>query len=179
MGQRASQPNGRSPTSQGRVRSANTRATRARTFAGLSPGAAPFFGEPCLKKPGASASTARATLAFTRLSACAPLLGQLGSAICCTVSRSNSAELTDDFASRFSAVVSQLRRRGDVSVMNALPAPRAARGPTFEARSLSPDCDRETNTKSQGDLSCRRIKRMRLPRSVRLPYENLSGDRTW
>lgn len=215
MGERASQPSGRSPTSQGRVRSANVpgtgagntsannsptkdyrnsatsagslacqlsagrssldewmRATRARTFTGLLPCLPPFFGEP-------RACAARRALAFSRLSACLPLLGQRGSAICCTVPRSESVKLTEDIASPFSEVASQLRARDAVSMMNAQATPRAAAGLTFDACSLSPGCDRETNTESQGDLSCRRNKRTRLPRSVRLLYVNRSGDRIW
>ncbi len=215
MGQRASQPNGRSPTSQGRVRSANTpgtgagntsankcstksyrnstapagslacqlpngrrsrdewmRATRARTFSESLPCPLPFSGE-------SYTSTARGAPAFNRLSARLALLGQRGPAICCTVSRSDSLELTEYFTSRLSEVASQLRKDGGVSLMNAQPRPRAAAGLTFDTRSLSSGCDSEINTESQGDLSCRRNKRTRLPRSVRLPYENRSGDRIW
>lgn len=75
--------------------------------------------------------------------------------------------------------MSQLRKHGGVSLMNAQPRPGAVNGLTFDMRGLSPGCDGETNTESQGDLSCRRNKRTRLPRSVRLPYENRSGDRIW
>jgi len=222
MGQRASQPSGSPPTSQGRVRSANVpgtcagdtsannnptkdyrnsatsagsltcqlstgrpslnhrmRATHARTITGPLRCPLPFSGESSPAYPWASTSTARSTLAFSRLSACLPLLGQRGSAICCTVPRSESVKLTEDIASPFSGVASQLRARDAVSMMNAQPTPRAAIGLTFDAGSLSPGCDRETNTESQGDLSCRRNKRTRLPRSVRLLYENRSGDRIW
>lgn len=202
MDQRASQPNGRSPTSQGHVRSANgpgtgpgntsanksptkiyrnsatstgtlacqlsagwpsldewMRATRARPF----DGSLPYSGEPCTV-------TARDTLAFNRLSVRPALLGQRGPTICCTVSRSDSVELTEDFTSRFSAVTSQLRRHGGVSVPIGL---------TFDTCRLSSGCDSEINTESQGDLSCRRNKRTRPPRSVRLPYESRTGDRIW
>ncbi len=210
MGQRASQPNGRSPTSQGRVRSANTpetcagntsannsqtkdyrnsgasagtlsrqlpaqwprldewmRVTRARTSIGFLP----CSGEPCT-------FTARA-LAFNGLSARLALLGQRGPAICCFVSGSDPVELTEDFTSRFSEVTSQLRKRDGVSFMDAQPTPGASVGLTFDTRSLSSGCDSEINTEAQGDSSCRRNKRTRLPRSVRLLYENRSGDRIW
>jgi hypothetical protein len=229
MGQRASQPNGRSPAPQGRVRSANVpgtragnpsantgspsgnksptksyrngtasagtlpdrlatgwpapdewmRSTRTRTITGSLRCRLPCSGEPWARLSRAGTSTARDTPAFGGLSTCAPLLGQRGLAICCVVSRSDSVKLTEDFASRFSGVASQLLERAGVSVMDARPTARATIGLTFANRSLSPGCDRETNTKSQGDLSCRRNKRTRLPRSVRLPYENRSGDRIW
>jgi hypothetical protein len=153
MGQRASQPNGRSPTSQGRVRLANV--------------------------PGTCTATARGTLAFHQLSARLARLGEDGLAICCTLSRFDPVELTEHFTSRFSAVKSQLRKDGGVSSMNAQRTRGAPIGLTFDIRSLSSGCDSEINTESQGDLSCRRNKRTRLPRSVRLPYENRSGDRSW
>jgi hypothetical protein len=191
MGQRASQPSGSPPTSQGRVRSANLPGTRAGNTSAnnyptkdyrnsaTSAGSLTCQLSTAPQDPWAGACTARGPLAFSRLSACLPLLGQRGSAICCTVPRSESVKLTEDIASPFSGVASQLRAGDAVSMMNAQPTPRAAVGPTFDACSLSPGCDRETNTESQGDLSCRRNKRTRLPRSVRLPYENRSGDRIW
>jgi len=210
MGERVSQPNGRAPTSQGRVRSANVpgtsagntsannsptkdyrnggtpagtlagqwpaiwpsldewmRVTRARTWMGFLPGS----GAPCT-------FTARGP-AVTRLPARLALLGQGGPAICCTGSRADPLELTEDFTSCFSDVMSQLRKCGGVSFMNAQPLPGASIGLTFDTRSLSSGCDSEINSESQGDLSCRRNKRTRLPRSVRLPYENRTGDRIW
>ena len=213
MGQRASQPSGRSPTSQGRVRSANVpgtcrgdtsannsptkdyrnSATSAGTLARqMSPGG-PGLDEwmratrarlaigslPCSGESRTFNAPTRGALACHQLSARLELLGQRGPAICCTVSRPDPVELTDDFTSRFSAVTSQLRKGGGVSFMNAQPRPGASIGLTFDTRSLSSGCDSEINTEAQGDLSCRRNKRTRLPRSVRLPYENRAGDRIW
>lgn len=191
MGQRASQPNGRPPMSQGCVRSANAPGTCAGNTSANSPtpagslacqlpAARPGLDEWMRPKTHETRNgSARGTLAFTRLSTRLALLGQRGPAICCTVSRSDSLELTEYFTSRLSEVASQLRKDGGVSLMNAQPRPRAASGLTFDTRSLSSGCDSEINTESQGDLSCRRNKRTRLPRSVRLPYENRSGDRIW
>jgi len=220
MGQRASQPNGRSHMSQGRVRSPHApgtragktsannsqtkdyrniatsagslprqlsagwpgldewmRATRARTLTGSWPCPLHLSGERCSRDLGPGISR---TPTFRRLFAPLLLLGQRGPAICCNVSRSESVGLTEDFTSHFSAVVSQLRKRGGVSsMMHTRPRPGASIGLTFDTRSLSSGCDSETNTKSQGDLSCRRNKRTRLPRSVRLPHENRPGDRIW
>jgi hypothetical protein len=166
MGQRVSQTSGRPPTSQGRVRSANAPGTCVGNTTLAE----------CLEP---RTSTARQSTPFSRLSARAALLGQRGLAICCVVSRSDSVKLTGDFASHFSGAASQLLERAGVSVMVAHPTARATVGLTFDNRSMSPGCDSETNTESQGDLSCRRNKRTRLPRSVRLPYENRSGDRSW
>jgi len=148
------------------------RAIRARTFAGRLSGSLHFFGEPCH-------GTARGIFAFTRLCACLPLSGPRGPTICCDVPRSDSVKLTEDSASDFSRAASQLRAYAGVSVINAPPMDRAAVEPTFDARNLSPGGDSEINTKSQGDLSCRRNKRTRLPRSMRVLYESRSGDRIW
>jgi hypothetical protein len=190
MGQRASQPNGRSPTSQGRVRSANGPGTWAgNTSANNSStknyrnGSAPagtlarhlpaiwLSWDERMRATVACTSTARAP-AFNQLSAHVPLLGQRGPAICCTVFGSDPVEPTEDFTSRFSEVTSQLRKCGGVSFMNAQPIPGVSVGLTFDTWRLSSGCDSEINSESQGDLSCRRNKRTRLPRSVRLPYEN-------
>jgi hypothetical protein len=46
-------------------------------------------------------------------------------------------------------------------------------------RALSPVCDSEPKEFSQGDLSCRRNKRTKLPSSVRQPYEPRFGGHTW
>jgi hypothetical protein len=190
MGQRASQPNGRSPTSQERVRSANGPGTcagntsannsstknyrnssaPAGTLARHLPATWPSLDER-MRVTSACTFTARAP-AFHQLSEHAALLGQGGPAICCTGSRSDPVEPTEDFTSRFSEVTSQLRNCGGVSFMNAQPIPGASVGLTFDIRGLSSGCDSEINSESQGDLSCRRNKRTRLPRSVRLPYEN-------
>jgi hypothetical protein len=182
MGQRASQPNGRSPTSQGRVRSANAPGTCAgNTSANKSPTknyrnsvipAGTLARQLSAGWPGGAQ-------AFHRLSAHPALLGRRRPAICCSVSRASPVEPTEDFTSRVSAVTSQLRRHGRVSLTNAQPTTGAASGLTFDTRNLSSGCDIETNSESQGDLSCRRNKRTRLPRSVRLPHENRSGDRIW
>lgn len=179
MGERASQPNGRSPTSQGRVRSANApRSCAGNTSANNSP-------TKNYRNSATSAGTlghlapARGTPAFNQLSARPALSGQRRPAICCIVPGSDPAEPTEDFTSRSSEVISQLRRRGGVSFRNGQPTPRAPVGLTFDTRSLSSGCDSEINTESQGDLSCRRNKRTRLPRSVRLRYANQTGDRIW
>ena len=182
MGQRASQPNGRSPTSQGRVRSANAPGTcPGNTSANKSP---TKNYRNSLIPAGTlarqlSAGRRRGTDAFHQLSARPPLSGRRRPAICCSVSRSSPVEPTEDFTSRVCEVMSQLRRHGRVSLTNAQPTTGAASGLTFDTRSLSSGCDIETNSESQGDLSCRRNKRTRLPRSVRLPNENRSGDRIW
>jgi len=185
MGQRASQPNGRSPTSQGRVRSTNAPGTCAgNTSANNSPtkdyrNSATSAGTLARQLSAGGTSLDEWMRAIRQLSARPALSGQRGSAICCAVSWPDPVELTEDFTSRFSEVASQLRKHGGVSLMNARPTPGASAGLTFDIRSLSSGCDSEINTKSQGDLSCRRNKRTRLPRSVRLPYENRTGDRTW
>lgn len=181
MGQRASQPNGTSPWSQGRVRSANAPGTCAGNTSADS--AIPAGTLACQRSLGSRGepytSRTRGPLAWSQLCAGPALSGQRGPAICCVVPRFDPDELTDDFTSCFSEVTSQLRKHGGVSLMDAQPAPGASVGPTFDTRSLSSGCDSEINTESQGDLSCRRNKRTRLPRSVRLPYENRPGDRIW
>jgi len=167
MGQRASQPSGRAPAPQGRVRSANTPGTRSGN-ASPHPTSARALARP-------SSPRKRGTLALNQLPAGLALLGHRRRAICCPVPWSRPLELTEHFTSRLCAVLSQLRKHGGVSTMNVWPAI----GLTFDTRSLSSGCDSEPNTESQGDLSCRRNKRTRLPRSVRLHYENRSGDRIW
>src|SRR3569833_2728228 len=167
MGQRASQPSGRSPTSQGRVRSANISGTLAWSAS------IPFGSTSGILARRLSRGRC-CTLALNPFSAVLALSGRCRRAICCTVTQSDQLELTEHFTSRFCAVMSQLRKNGGVSFVDARPAI----GLTFDTRSLSLGCDRETNTESQGDLSCRR-KRTRLPRSVRLPHENRASDRIW
>ena len=176
MGERASQPNGRSPAPQGRVRSANAPGTYAGdTSANKNP-----------TKNYRKSATSAGSLS-DQFPAGWPILdvwmrqktGPRRSANCCAFPRSDPLEQTHDFTSRFSEVTSQLRKHGGVSFLNAQPAPGAPVGLTFDTRSLSSGCDSGINTESQGDLSCRRNKRTRLPRSVRLPYENRTGDRIW
>lgn len=106
--------------------------------------------------------------------------GSGGSAICCALATSDSVCRSRDFA------LPRGVSRVNLEPGRALECENVQRAVRQEPRSdqqltrvLSAICDSETHEASEGDLSCRRNKRTRLPRSVRLPYEPRSGGRTW